>query len=47
LGDWANGIMTGACLLVNYMTTSSDPTSQYFASQYFWILGQNMRFLGP
>jgi len=24
----ANGIMTGACFLVNYMTTSSDPTRQ-------------------
>jgi len=42
----ANGIMTGACLLVNYMTASSDPTRQYFGSQYNWILGQNTRFLG-
>jgi len=35
--------MTGACFLVNYMTLSSDPTRQYFDSQYFWILGQNTR----
>jgi len=41
---WANGIMTGACFLVHYMTSSSDPTHQYFGSQYFWILGENARF---
>jgi len=43
-GFWANGIMTGACFLVDYMTSSSDPTRQYFGAQYFWILGQNTRF---
>jgi len=43
-GFWANGIMTGSCFLVNYMTSSSNPTRQYFGSQYFWILGQNTRF---
>jgi len=37
-GFWANEIMTGACFLVNYMTSSSDPTCQCFGSQYFWIL---------
>jgi len=36
--------MTGACILVNYMTSSSDPARQYFGSQYFWILGENTRF---
>jgi len=41
---WANGIMTGACFLVNYMTSSSDATRQYFGSQYFRILGENTRF---
>jgi len=25
--------------LVNYITSSSDPTRQYCGSQYFWILG--------
>jgi len=25
-GFWGNGIMTGSCFLVNYMTSSSDPT---------------------
>jgi len=29
-GFWANGIMTGACFLVNYMMSSSDPKRQYF-----------------
>jgi len=43
-GFWANGIMTGTCFLVNYMTSSSNPTCQYFDSQYFWILEKNMRF---
>jgi len=28
----ANGIMTGACFLVNYMMSSSDPTRQYLGS---------------
>jgi len=40
---WANVIMTGARFLVNYMTSPSDPTRQYFGSQYFWMLGQNTR----
>jgi len=31
-GFWANGIMTGVYFLVNYMTSSSDPTRQYFGS---------------
>jgi len=39
--------MTGACFLVNYMMSSSDPTRQYFGSQYVWNLGQNMRFQSP
>jgi len=43
-GFWANGIMTGTCFLVNYMMSSSDSTSQYFGSQYFWILSHNTRF---
>jgi len=43
-GFWANGIMTGTCILVNYMTSSSDPMRQYFGSQYFWILGENTHF---
>jgi len=38
-GFWANGLMMGVCFLVNYMTSSSDPTRQYFGLQYFWILG--------
>jgi len=37
-GFWATGIMTGICFLVNYMTSSSNPTRQYFGSQYFWFL---------
>jgi len=36
--------MTGTCFLVNYMTSSSDPTRQYFGSQCFRILGKNTRF---
>jgi len=36
--------MTGACFLVNCMTSSSDPARQYFGSQYFWNLGQNTCF---
>jgi len=43
-GFWANGIMTGACFLVNYMTSSSDRARQYFGLQYCFILGQNTRF---
>jgi len=31
-GFRANEIMTGACFLVNYMTSSSDPRCQYFGS---------------
>jgi len=38
-GVWANGLMMGVCFLVKYMTSSSDPTREYFGSQYFWILG--------
>jgi len=34
-GFWANGIMTGACFLVNYMMSSSDPTRQYLARSIF------------
>jgi len=41
-GFWANG--TGACLLVNFMTSSSNPTHQYFGLQYFKILGETTRF---
>jgi len=37
--SWANVIMTGACVMVNYMTSSSDPTRQYFGLQYFWKSG--------
>jgi len=33
------GIMMGVCFLVNFVTSSTDPTRQYFGSQYFWILG--------
>ena len=33
------GIMMGVCFLVNFVTSSTDPTCQYFGSQYFWILG--------
>jgi len=43
-GFWAKGIMMGVCFLVNLITSSSDPTPQYFGSQYFWIPGQNTRF---
>jgi len=43
-GVWPNGIMTGACILVNYMTSSSYPTRHYFGLQYLWILRQNTRF---
>jgi len=43
-GFSANGIMTRACFLVNYMTSSSDLKRQYFGSQYFWILCQNTCF---
>jgi len=32
------------CFLVNYKTSSSDPTHQYFGLQYFRILGENTRF---
>jgi len=34
----------GHVFLVNYMTSSFDPTRQYFGSQYFCILRQNTRF---
>jgi len=37
-GFWANGLMTGVCVLVNYMTSSSNLTRQYFGSQCVWIL---------
>jgi len=43
-GFWANGIMTWACFLVNYITSSSDPMRQYFGLQYFRILGENTHF---
>jgi len=32
VGFSANGIMTGACFLVNYMTPSSHPARQYCGS---------------
>jgi len=32
--------MTGACFLVIYMTSLSDPTRQYFGSQYFLLQGR-------
>jgi len=38
-GFWANGLMMRVYFLVNYMTSSSDPTRQYCGSQYFCILG--------
>jgi len=38
--------MKGACFLVNYMTSSSDLTRQYFSSLYFFTLEQNA-FLEP
>jgi len=40
-GFWADGIMMGVSFSVNYMTSSSDPTRQYFGSQYFWIPSWN------
>jgi len=46
-GFWANGIMTRACFLVNYVTSSSDPTHQYFGLQNFWIVGEYTRFWSP
>jgi len=39
MGVGANGLMMGSVFLVNYMTSSSDPTRQYCGSQYCWILG--------
>jgi len=36
--------MAGACFLVDYMTSSFDPTRQYFSSQYIRILRENTRF---
>jgi len=36
--------MTGACFLVNYITSSSDPTHQSFGSLNLRILGENTRF---
>jgi len=41
LGHWNHD---RGMFLVNYMTSSPDPTCQYFGSQYFWILGQNTCF---
>jgi len=41
---WVSGILTGACFLVNYMTSLSDVMRQYCGLQYFWILGQNTCF---
>jgi len=38
-GFWVGGIMIGVCFLVNFMTSSADPTRQYFGSKFFWILG--------
>jgi len=37
-GFWAIWIMMVVCILINYMTSSTDPTCQYCGSQYFWIL---------
>jgi len=34
-GFWANGIMTGAYFLVNYMASSSDPTRNLLARSIF------------
>ena len=34
-GFWANGIRTGACFLLNYMTSSSDPTRQFCLAVFF------------
>jgi len=33
-GFWANGILTVACFLVNYMTSASDSTRQYCGSVF-------------
>jgi len=35
LGQWDHD---GGIFLVNFMTSSSDPTHQYFGSRYFRIL---------
>jgi len=32
---WPNGIMTGACFLVNYKTLSSDPRANFLARSIF------------
>jgi len=34
-GFWPNGIMTGACFLVNYMTSSSIPHANILARSIF------------
>jgi len=47
VGFWAKGIMMVASFLVNYMTSSSDPTREYCGSHYVWILGYNTRFQSP
>jgi len=45
LGQWDHdrGMFFGLLL----MTSSSDPTRQYFGLQYFRNLGVNMRFQSP
>jgi len=37
--------MKEACFLVNYMKSSSDPTCQYFGSQYFFYSRAEYAFL--
>jgi len=44
MGDFGPMSSRWDLFLVNYMTSSSDPTRQYCGSQYFCILGWNTRF---
>jgi len=39
--------MMGVCFLVNLMTSSSDPTCQYFGLQYFFESRPEYAFLEP
>jgi len=39
--------MMGVCFLVNYITSSSDPTRQYCGSQYFVDSRLKYAFLEP
>jgi len=38
---WDGDVMIGVCFAVILMTSSTDPTSGYCGSKFYWILGYN------